>query len=147
MVWGCMSSKGLGRLHFIDGIMNSEVYVEILRDCMLPSARDILGRRFQFQHDNDPKHTSKKVTEFLKQKKVKVLVWPPQSPDLNPIEHLWEEMGRRRQAKNPRNRQELKDVLQRVWDEIEPHVCQNLVDSMPRRLQAIIAAKGGPTKY
>lgn len=147
MVWGCMSSKGLGRLHFIDGIMNSDMYIEILRDQMLPSAREVMGRRYLFQHDNDPKHTSKKVTAFLKQKKVKLLAWPPQSPDLNPIEHLWEEMERRRVEKNARNRQELKDVLRRVWEEIDQRICQNLVESMPRRLEAVIAAKGGPTKY
>ena len=100
-----MSSKGLGRLHFIDGIMNSDMYIEILRDQMMPSAREVLGRRYLFQHDNDPKHTSKKVTAFLKQKKVKLLAWPPQSPDLNPIEHLWEEMERRRIGENAWNLQ------------------------------------------
>ena len=117
-----MSSKGLGRLHFIDGIMNSDMYIEILRDQMMPSAREVLGRRYLFQHDNDPKHTSKKVTAFLKQKKVKLLAWPPQSPDLNPIEHLWEEMERRRVGENARNRQKLKDVLQRVWEEIDQQI-------------------------
>jgi len=127
--------------------MNSEMHVKIPQDCMLPSTRNILGRHFHFQHDNDLKHTSKKTTKFLKQKKVKVLVWPPQSPHLNNIEHLWEETERRQQDKNPRNCQELKDVLQRVWDEIVSQVCYNMFDSMPRRLQAIIAAKGGPTKY
>lgn len=147
MVWGCMASNGLGRLHFIDGIMNSDAYMEILKNQMLPSARNLLGRRYLFQHDNDPKHKSKKVTEFLHQKKVKVLEWPAQSPDLNPIEHLWEEMERRRNSENLRNRQELKNVLQKIWDEIEPGVCQKLVESMPRRLEAVIAAKGGPTKY
>lgn len=147
MVWGCMASKGLGKLHFIDGIMNSDVYMEILKTQMLPSAKNLLGRRYLFQQDNDPKHKSKKVTEFLNQRRVKVLEWPAQSPDLNPIEHLWEEMEKRRNDENPRNRQELKDVLQKIWNDIEPDVCQELVESMPRRLQAVIAAKGGPTKY
>ncbi len=60
MVWGCMAASGLGKLHFIDGTMNSEMYVEILQSQMLPSARKLMGRRYIFQHENDPKNTAKK---------------------------------------------------------------------------------------
>ncbi len=58
LMWGCMSAAGVGELHFIDGIMNSQIYCSILKEKMLPSLR-ALGRRALFQHDNDPKHTSK----------------------------------------------------------------------------------------
>ncbi len=58
LMWGCMSAAGVGELHFIDGIMNSQMYCFILKEKMLPSLR-ALGRRALFQHDNDPKHTSK----------------------------------------------------------------------------------------
>uniref|UniRef100_A0A673KXK7 Tc1-like transposase DDE domain-containing protein n=1 Tax=Sinocyclocheilus rhinocerous TaxID=307959 RepID=A0A673KXK7_9TELE len=92
-------------------------------------------------HDNDAKHTTKKVGDFLKQKSIKVLNWPPQSPDLNPNEHLWEVMERRRLDDVPKNQQELKNLLQRVCENIEVQVYMNLVDSMPRRLQAVIEAK------
>uniref|UniRef100_A0A671LHT9 Tc1-like transposase DDE domain-containing protein n=1 Tax=Sinocyclocheilus anshuiensis TaxID=1608454 RepID=A0A671LHT9_9TELE len=103
---------------------------------MQPSARKLMGRLYIFQHDNDAKHTAKKVGDFLKQKKIKVLNWPPQMV-----------MERRRLDDVPKNQQELKNLLQRVCENIEVQVYMNLVDSMPRRLQAVIEAKCSPTKY
>ena len=76
-----------------------------------------------------------------------MLSWPPQSPDLNPIEHLWNEMERRHQDKHPKSKEDLKNVLSEVWENIEEEVCQKLVGSMRKRFQAVIKARGGPTKY
>ena len=87
MVWGCMSAAGVGELHFIEGNMNSNMYCEILQQSMTPSLQK-LGLRAVFQHDNDPKHTSKTTTALLKRLRVKVMDRPSMSPDLNPIEHF-----------------------------------------------------------
>ena len=68
---------------------------------MLPSVRKIIGRRARrhtFHHNCDPKNTTKQVKAFLSQKKVKILEWPTQSNDLNPIKHLWEELERQQQG-------------------------------------------------
>ncbi len=81
LMWGCMSAAGVGELHFIDGIMNSQMYCSILKEKVLPSLR-APGRHALFQHDNDPKHTSKATVGFLKKNRVKVKCqWPSMSPD------------------------------------------------------------------
>ncbi|KAK6308944.1 hypothetical protein J4Q44_G00204070 [Coregonus suidteri] len=108
ILWGCFSAKGTGRLHRIEGRMDGAMYREILANNFLPSVRALkMGRGWVFQHDNDPKHTARATKEWLRKKHLKVLEWPSQSPDLNPIEHLWRELKVRIVQRQPRN---LKDL-------------------------------------
>ncbi len=112
----------------------------------LPSLR-ALGRRALFQHDNDPKHTSKATVGFLKKNRVKVIQWPSMSPDLNPIEHLWEILKRQVEHHSPSSIQSLKEVILEERKKIDLAKCRQLVHSMPRRLGAVIKNHGGHTKY
>lgn len=147
MVWGCFSRSGVGPLVRIDGIMDRVVYANILRTQMLPHGRHNMPAGWRFQQDNDPKHKSKHVTDFIKRQKVKVLEWPSQSPDLNPIEHLWEELDRRIRIKNYANKDALYEALKNEWEKIPIDRLEKLVDSMPARCKAVINAKGYATKY
>ena len=87
MVWGCMGWNGVEKLTEVQGIMDAKQYCEILEDGLVESFEELEieeGERI-FQQDNDPKHISKLATKWFKDNNIQVLVWPAQSPDLNPI--------------------------------------------------------------
>ena len=148
MIWGSMAWGGHGELEFIDGIMTKESYLNIIKRNLNRSAKKLnLFPRFIFQQDRDPKHTSKIVCKWLTQKKIKVLDWVAQSPDLNPIEHLWCILKKKVREQNPTTLAKLKLIIADEWEKIDPQAFKNLVESMPKRCQTVIAAKGGHINY
>ena len=80
---------------------------------------------------------------------IDVLLWPPQSPNLNPIEHLWEILKRRLVSyeRAPGGILEVWERVQDEWEKIDVEICQKLIKSLPKRVEAVIKAKGGYTKY
>ncbi|OXA49181.1 Transposable element Tc1 transposase [Folsomia candida] len=84
---------------------------------------------------------------ILQEKKIPKLEWPPQSPDLNPIEHLCDHIEREIRKQSFSGIPGLKSRIREVWETISEDVTKNLVNSMTRRLEAVLKANGGPTKY
>jgi transposase len=150
MLWGCMISSGPGFLCRIDGGMIAEMYQSILGDELLRTI-DWYGLdrgEIIFQHDNATPHTEKDTVKWFKNNGIKLMKWPAHSPDLNPIEHLWDILKRKvRALPQARNTNELWERVQDAWNSITAGECKNLVDSMPRRLAALRKAKGGSTGY
>ena len=151
MMWGCMMWEGVGYACKIDGRMDAELYTKILDEDFRASV-EYYGKSLKdiiFQQDGDPKHRSKMAKNWLKTNGVTVLKWPAQSPDINPIEHLWDHLKKKLKEypHPPEGILELWERVEKEWEKILKEVCQNLIESMPRRVAAVLKAKGSYTKY
>ncbi len=148
MIWAAMSSAGVGPLCFLKSTVNAAIYQEILEHFMLPSADKLYGDAdFIFQQDLAPAHTAKGTKSWFNDHGVTVLDWPANSPDLNPIENLWGIVKRKMRDTRPNNADDLKATVKETWASIPPQQCHKLITSMSRRIEAVIKAKGAPTKY
>ena len=151
MVWGCFSALGLGSLVRIEGKMDHRDYINILKNNLLPFIQENYPtNHYKFQDDNAPVHTAKNVKKWMSEKKIILLEdWPSQSPDLNPIEHLWDELGQRlkNRLEHPKNLGELEIFLKQEWEQIPHEKYLKLVDSIPQRIEECIANNGWPTRY
>ena len=151
MMWGCMLWDGPGYACKIDGWVDGDLLIQVLVDELqesLPhygkSPQDII-----FQQNNDFKHTCKKAQEWFKNHGFTLLQWSAQSPDLNPIDYFWEDIKRRlgEYEMPPSGMLELWERVESEWDKIPAEVCQNLIESMPKKIEAVLKVKGGDTKY
>ena len=149
MVWGGFSFNHRTPLHRVEGRLTGVTYRDtILRPLVLPALRAI-GPGAQLQDDNAPCHRAAVVNRFLEEQHVTRMDWPARSPDMNPIEHLWDVLGRRVRAHDPPAAylDGLFELLQQEWQAIPQETLQNLVLSMRRRCNVCLNANGGFTPY
>ena len=150
MVWGCFSGAGLGPLVPVKGTLNASADQDILDNYMLPTLWEQFGAGlFLFQHDCAPVHKARPIKTWMEEFGVDELDWPAQSPDLNLIEDLWDELEQRLRTRpsGPTSVFDLTNVLLEEWSKIPINTLLNLVDSLPRRVEAVLAAKGGAMSY
>lgn len=168
MLWGCFAGNTLGQLISV----NPDDYIHTLQIGLLPFMFKLISaqtidydvkqvttmREFVFMHDNSPIHRDRATKEFLERHHVNVMLWPGNSPDLNSIEHLWQHMkiGYHEEFFNTQNGYPSKseeamhayiDGGQRLWSEHLGDLPRRLVSSMPKRVAAVIEAKGGHIKF
>lgn len=127
--------------------MDAPLYVTILASCLPPSVERMGLSDFIFQQDNDSKHTAGVTKRFFENRRIKVLPWPAQSPDMNPIENLWEIVKDRVAELQPKNVAELRAKILEVWSQIPAEMCQKYALSFTKRSLKLCRNKGRSTKY
>ncbi|UYV71883.1 hypothetical protein LAZ67_9000872 [Cordylochernes scorpioides] len=143
MVWGAIAYDSRSPLLRIQGTMTAQRYVDdVLRPVTLPYLQGVPNALYQ--QDNARPHTARISQQALQD--VQMLPWPPYSPDLSPIEHVWDIIGRRLHAlPQPRSEDELWQMVEREWRAIPQDAIRTLIDSLPRRVAACIAVRGEAT--
>ena len=147
MVWGAFSHDYRTPLYFFDDPVNANTYQRVLQNHVVPLFRQHPELQF-FQHDNARPHTARATTTFLQVNNIAVLPWPSLSPDMAPIEHVWDELGRRvARGRRPQTLHDLRRALAQEWAQLPQALFHNLVYSMRRRCLACVGANGGHTRY
>ena len=131
----------------VQGNLNAQGYInQILK----PEAVPFLQRHGPaiLTHDNRRPHVARICRQFLNRNDVNVLPWPAVSPDMNPIEHIWDYIGRKVRARgNVHNLRDLENAFIKKWNNIPNVVIRRCVTSMRGRLAACINSRGGHTRY
>ena len=150
MVWGGINATGKTELVFFpDSRVTSDSYIEqVIRPHVIPFAQR-LGRNFVFMHDNARPHVARATKQALREANIEVMDWPAISCDMNPIEHLWDQLKRklRLQRLTIGSQEQLIQALKLCWDEIPQEDILNLIESMPNRIRECEMNRGGHTHY
>lgn len=154
MFWGGISYDGRTELVFVPsggrggGLTAARYITNILEEHVVPYA-GMFDEGFLLMQDNAPCHTARATSSYLREVGIDTMDWPAMSPDLNPIEHVWDCLKRRVRKRNPAPSDvaELKEALLEEWDGIPQDYVRKLIRSMKRRLNCVKKARGGNTKY
>lgn len=150
MVWGAISSLGCIHLQLINGTMNSDSYISLLKGKFKKKVLKMFGEDgFILCQDNAPCHVSNKLLDFFSESHYDVMNLPPSSPDLNPIENAWAELSRRvyNEGRVFTSKKKLWEVVLKEWEGLEVEYVKKLVYSWNDRLGDVLENIGELTKY
>ena len=144
MVWGGISKRGATGIVIFDGIMKSDFYQEsILRDTLIPFINANYQDSHRFMQDNDPKHTSRSTKEFMTTNNINWWPTSPESPDLNPIEKLWNEL--KNYAGEAKTKDQLLARITTFWATVTPEKCTRYINHIQKVIPVVIEKQGGPS--
>lgn len=149
MVWGAVCANGARYIQRITGTINAEAYQNLLAEEIFNQDLSNLPENFIFQQDNAPAHAARTTTEFLNQREIPTLSWPPYSPDLNIIENMWAIVSRRvyEEGREYQTTEELWESVSRHFLEIPDETVASLFRSIPERLISVVELHGKRTHY
>ena len=147
-VWASISMRGKTGICVFEGTMNAQLYIEILRQTLLPFLREVYPDGHCFMQDNVPKHTSQAAKSFFVENRINWWKTPAESPDLNPIENLWHELKEyvRREVK-PTTKDELVNGIIQFWNTVTPEMCRKYIRHLQKVVLRVIELDGAATGY
>lgn len=149
MVWGGFAAKGTTPIVFMQCKTNSQTYLDILAENLLPEAPLITSGEYLFQQDNASIHVSAASKSWFQANSVKLLDWPARSPDLNPMENLWGILAREvyKNGTQYKNKHDLMSAIKLAWEKIPKQTLTKLSQSMTARMINVIEKKGDFLNY
>jgi len=144
-VWGAIWTGGRSELMRLDGAVNMISFADLLHQ-FFTTTNDLPVNAI-LQLDNAPAHRGWVTRQMLDDLGVQALPWPANSPDLNPIEHAWDILGRRVQMQHPSTLDQLFEALREEWHQIPQQQLDRLIASMPHRIGSVIETRGGHSQY
>lgn len=142
-IWAGVSSKGLIHPYIFKENLTGEIYVEIL-ETKLSEVKKMFWTTssWNWQHDNDPKHTSKLAKSWFDSHRINVLDWPSSSPDLNPMENVWSWVKNQVNMLKPKSITDLKKEIELTWSHIPKYIIDNSISSMRNRCECVLQLNG-----
>jgi len=134
-IWGAILKNHKIIFEIFDKTLNSDKYVDILNNFILPLHNT--NKKLIYQQDNAPSHTSIKSIKFFSENKIEVMYWPPRSPDLNPIENLWNLIKQETRKKYYGTKEEMIREITNILNNFPIEKINNLINSMDSRIDML----------